>query len=169
MQLARLRFCEGPLHITRRDALFVRHEPDLQQMNRLIFRGVELAVRDAAARTDALDVARAHDGGVAHRIAMLQRALDDVGDDFHVAMRVHAKALAGSNEVLVDDAQRLEMRVARIMIIRKAEGVIGIQPTVIGVAAFTGFSNINHNLILSLSLPHHSPCRVGSGKTMLVD
>ena len=103
-------------------------------MNRLARRSVELAVPDAAARADPLDVARAHDGRVAHRVAMLQRAFDDVGDDFHVAMRMRAEALAGRNEILVNDPQGAEIDLLRIVIIGKAEGVITVEPAMIGVA-----------------------------------
>jgi len=37
---------------------------------------------------------------------VLERAVDDIGEDLHVAMAVRAEALAARHAVLVDDAQR---------------------------------------------------------------
>ncbi len=41
-----------------------------------------------------LHVAGADHAPVAHRILVLQRAAQDVGDDFHVAMRMRSEAAA---------------------------------------------------------------------------
>ena len=83
-----------------------------------------------------LKFARADDAAVAHRILVLDRAAQDVADDFHVAMRMRAEAHAGHHEVVVDDAQAAVTHPLRVIIIREAEGVITVQPAVIGVAAF---------------------------------
>jgi len=54
----------------------------------------------------ALHVAHANDGAVAHGVLVLELALEEVGDDLHVAMPVLAEALSGGDAVVVDDAQR---------------------------------------------------------------
>ena len=41
---------------------------------------------------------------------MLDRAVDDVGDDLHVAVRVHAERPAAVNDVVVEHAQVAEPR-----------------------------------------------------------
>ncbi len=75
---------------------------------------------------------------------MPQGAGHDVGDDFHVPVRMQAKTHFGRDPVFVDHAQGAEMRVRRIVIIGEAEGVVGVEPAVIGVAPFVGFSNLDH-------------------------
>ena len=77
---------------------------------------------------------------------MLQRAIYDVGDDFHVAMRVHSKAHLGRNVVFIDHPQVAEVGLLRIIIIGEAEGVVGIEPAVLGVASFVGFAYLDHNI-----------------------
>src|SRR5678816_2476605 len=42
-----------------------------------------------------------------------------VADDLHVAMAVRAEALAGGDAILVDDAQRSELDMLRIEVVRK--------------------------------------------------
>jgi hypothetical protein len=49
---------------------------------------------------------------------------------------MRAEALAGSNEVLVDDSQPAESHELRVVVCIEAEGVVGIEPAVIGVTAF---------------------------------
>jgi hypothetical protein len=77
---------------------------------------------------------------------MLQRAADNVGDDFHVAVRVHAKAHLRRDAVLVDDAQGAKVGVGRIVVIGEAEGVAGLEPAVVGVAPVFGFAEGDHVL-----------------------
>ena len=75
---------------------------------------------------------------------MLQRALDDVSDDFHVAMRMASKTLAARNEILIDHAQSAESHVLLVEVSPKGEGVVRIQPAMIGVAAVCRFANGEH-------------------------
>ena len=84
------------------------------------------------------------DAAIAHRIAMLQLAGEDVADDLHVAVRMRAEAHAGQDEVVVDDTQAAEAEPLRVVIVREAEGEIAVQPTVVDVAAFIGASNRFH-------------------------
>ena len=105
---------------------------------------VELAVPHAAAGAHALHVAR-HDGrAVAHRVLVRELALEHVADDLHVAVAVRAEARAGLHAVLVDDAQRAEAHVLRVVVVGEGEAVIRIEPAVVGVAAFVGAAQGDH-------------------------
>src|SRR5215469_473248 len=92
-------------------------DPDLQEVHRLGLRGIELAVGDAGTGAHALDVATADYRAVAHGVAMLQLAGQDVGEDLHVAVAVLAEALARCDPVVVDDAQRTVFDPGRIEVI----------------------------------------------------
>ena len=84
---------------------------------------VELAVRHAAAGAHALHVAR-HDGRAgAHRVLVRERALEHIADDLHVAMPVRAEPRARLHAVLVDDAQRPEAHVPRVVVIGEGKAV----------------------------------------------
>jgi hypothetical protein len=48
---------------------------------------------------------------------MAQRAVEHIGQDFHVAMRMGAEALAGRDAVLVQDAQSAEPHVAGVVVL----------------------------------------------------
>jgi hypothetical protein len=54
---------------------------------------------------------------------------------------VGREALAGGDAVLVDDAQGAEAHVPRVVIIGEREGVVGVEPAVVGVATFVGASD----------------------------
>jgi hypothetical protein len=53
---------------------------------------------------------------VAKAIFMLKSALYDDRDDLHVAVAVHAKSLAGFDDVIVNDAKRAKAHVARVVV-----------------------------------------------------
>src|SRR5712692_3648059 len=110
-------------------------------MHSLTVRRVELAVRYARAGGHALHVTRPNHRTVAHAVAMFQRARQNVGNDFHVAMRVRGKTLTGRDPVFVDDAQTAPVHVRRIVILIERESVIRIEPPMIKVAAIFGFAN----------------------------
>ena len=52
------------------------------------------------------------------------------------------EALPRSNPVIVDDAQGAKAHVRRVVIVREGEGVIAVEPAVIGMATFIGSSDI---------------------------
>ena len=91
-----------------------------------------------------LEFTSADHAAIAHGVFVLDGAADDIADDFHVAVRVRPETHARHHEVIVDDAQAAVTHPARIMILREAERVITIQPTVIGVASFIGTANRFH-------------------------
>src|SRR4029077_17244999 len=83
-------------------------------------------------------------------VLMLQRTLEDIRDDLHVAMTVRAETLARRHAVLVNHAQRAKAHEPRVVIISKRKGVIGIEPTMIAMAPLVGFANVKHNGTRSL-------------------
>ena len=80
-----------------------------------------------------------------NRARKFERAGEDDGDDFHVAMRMGWKTAAARHPILVDHTQAAEVRVLRVVVVREGKGVITVEPAVIGVAAFFGFAQVNHS------------------------
>jgi hypothetical protein len=113
-----------PLSVTRSQTAFPRLNPDLQKVKRIVAAGIELAVRHAAACAHQLNLARLERAAVTHAVLVLQRAFEHVAEDLHVAMRMRAETLAGRNAVIVDDTQRAETHVRRVVIIGKGKGVM---------------------------------------------
>src|SRR5208282_240342 len=91
--------------VARRNAGDIRFDPDLQQMHGLFTRRIEFAVHDAGAGAHALHIAGTDHRAVAHAVLVLERALENIGDDFHIAVAVHAETTARLDTVLVDHAQ----------------------------------------------------------------
>src|SRR5205085_9449506 len=61
-----------------------------------------------------------------------------------VAVAVRAEAAARLHPVLVDHPQRPEAHVGRVVVVGEGEGVVGVQPAVVGVAAVVCLSYPNH-------------------------
>src|SRR2546423_712939 len=93
---------------------------------------------DAGAGAHLLPLARAEDRAVAHAVAVLRRAGQHVGQDFHVGVAVQAEAPARPDAVLVDDPQGPETLVRRVVIIGEGKRVVGVEPTVVEMAALGG-------------------------------
>ena len=79
---------------------------------------------------------------------MLERALEHVGDDLHVAVRVRAEAAAGRDAVVVDDAQRAEPHVRRVVVVAEGERVPAVEPTDARAPALGAATNLDHVVIL---------------------
>src|SRR5215217_98030 len=113
-------------------------------MHTLSLRGILLAVSDAGSGSHALHVSRSNNRTVAHAVFMLERAFENVGDDFHVAVPMRRKTAAGSHEVFIDYAQRAKAHVAGIVVLVERKRVISVEPPMIEVPAFFCFSNTDH-------------------------
>ena len=147
-----LRLASSPknLLVARREALLLGDDPDLEKVHGLGLGCVELAVADAGAGRHALDVARLDDRAGAEAVAMLERALQHIGDDLHVAVGVRRKSRAGRDAVVVDDAQRAEPHVVGIVIVAEREGVAAVEPVQFGPPAVFGFAMDQHVAVLIL-------------------
>ena len=71
-------------------------------------------------------------------------AFEHVGDNFHIVVRMHAKAAAGRHAVVVNHAQAAEMHMLRIVVVRERKGEVRIEPAVVGVSAFLGGTDGDH-------------------------
>ena len=91
-----------------------------------------------------LKLAGREDRAVAHAVLVLELALEDVGDDLHVLVRMAAEALARRDAVFVHHAQAAEPHVGGIVVGREGECVVGVEPAVVGVAAFVAFADGDH-------------------------
>src|SRR5690606_35853065 len=67
----------------------------------------------------------------------------------HVPMRMGTETAPGLNAILVDHAQRTEPHVFGVVIVGEREGVIRLEPAVIGVTSFMGWAQENHGRSLS--------------------
>ena len=77
---------------------------------------------------------------------MRELAGQHVADDLHVAVTVRAEALAGSDAILVDHAQRAELDVLRIEVVGERERVVRLEPAVIGIAALEAPTDFLHDV-----------------------
>ena len=82
---------------------------------------------------------------------MLQRAAQDVGDDLHVAMRMQVKPAPARDRVVIDDPQRPESLVVRVVIIGERKRMPRVKPAVVGMAPIFCFANVHHNVFPPLS------------------
>ena len=81
------------------------------------------------------------DRAVAHAVLVLQRAFEDVGDDLHVPVAVHAEPLTGLHAVIVDDPQGAKAHVGGIVVVAKGKRVVGVEPAVVEVAPLGSLAN----------------------------
>ena len=73
---------------------------------------------------------------------MFQSTFQDVGDDLHVPVTVHPESLARLYSVLVDDPQRTETHVSRVVVGVEGKRVPGIEPVVPGMACKRRSKNV---------------------------
>jgi ribosomal protein S7 len=103
---------------------------------------------DAAAGAHALSVAWTNDRTRAQAVLVLKRAVQNVGNDFHVAVRMGGEAFAGPDPVFVDHAQGTKSHETWIVILVERKRVARIEPAEIAPTAFIAASNLDHNKIL---------------------
>ena len=126
------------------DAAHVGQDPDLQEVRGGVGRVIELAVTHAGASTHALHVAGADDAVGADAVLVRQRAVEHVADDLHVAVAVRAEAGAGRDAVFVDDAQVAPAHPGRVVVARKREGMVALEPAVVGITTVLGAADLHH-------------------------
>src|SRR5438552_13894887 len=139
-----LRGRERALLVAGREPLPLGQDPDLEKVHGLGARRVVLAVGDAGAGGHALHFAGADDGAGPQAVLVLERALDDVRDDLHVAVAVGGEAAARLYPILVHDAQAAEAHVARVEVVGEGEGVAAREPAELGAAALGARADGDH-------------------------
>ena len=75
---------------------------------------------------------------VALAVAVLERTVEHPRDDLHVLVRVEPEAGAARDDVVVVDQEQPVMRVLRVVVVREAEAVPGIEPVQLGVEPVVG-------------------------------
>src|SRR5579863_10247426 len=113
-------------------------------MYRFFFGSVELAVHNSRARRHGLDGVRPYDSPIAHVVLVREAAFENVSDDLHVAVGMRAESPAGSDAILVHDAQRAESHVRGIVVIPEGKSMPGFAPAVVPVAAFATVPDGDH-------------------------
>ena len=78
---------------------------------------------------------------------MGKRAVEHVGDDLHIAVRVGGEAGARRDAVVIDHAQRLEAHVGRVAIAAERERVPAVEPAPVGAAALVRPTSLDHPLV----------------------
>lgn len=73
-----------------------------------------------------------------HAIAVRQLAAQDIAEDFRIAVGMCREAGARRDAVLVEHAQAPEVLEARIVVVGEAEGMVGVQPAMVGMTALAG-------------------------------
>ena len=129
-----------PFRVAGGETSAVRVNPDLQEMQRLIRGGIELAVSDTLAGAHQLDLAGLELAAVAHAVLVGESSFEDIAEDLHVAMGMGPKAVPGIDAIVVDHPERTEPRVRGVVVIGKGKGVMRFKPAMIGIAALVGSS-----------------------------
>ena len=99
---------------------------------------VFLAVGQARAGTHHLHIALPNDGFPARAVLVFQVARQRNGDNLHVVVRMLAEAHTPGHGVVVEHAQHAKIHSLGVVIPRKAERVVRIEPAVVGVPARIG-------------------------------
>src|SRR5262249_10152059 len=146
-----------------------RHDPDLQEMDGVLLRRVVLAMANTRSCAHALYLTGADERTIAEAVAVFERAVEHVGDDLHVAVRVCAEPAAGGDAVVVDDPQVAEAHVRGIVVLPERKRVAAIQPRQRGAPAFVGTTDIDHEILLArYRLTTHVPVCHPTGDAMAV-
>ena len=87
--------------------------------------GVEFTVLNTRARTHHLYISKSDGLGIVHAVFMRQVAFQWNGNDFHIVVRMCAKAHSTGNNVVIQYTQYAKLNTIGIIIPRKAEGMPG--------------------------------------------
>lgn len=124
-------------------------DPDLKESGRGVA-GIDFGMDDPGAGTHVLRIAGPDDAMIAVQIRMPKLAFEDDSDDLHVAMRMQIESFAGSNHVVVHNAQRAEAHAKRVVVVAKAVQMFGVQPADICVAPAFWRKDADHGASVSL-------------------
>ena len=130
-----------PLGVSWLKVRAIRHDPDLDEMKSIGLRRIVFAVLHAAPRAHHLDLPRDDLRVIAQAVPVFDDPLEDISEDLHVLVAMGRETHAGVHEVLINDPQRPEGHVGRIVVVGETEAMPGHQPAVIGEAAFLGASH----------------------------
>jgi hypothetical protein len=115
---------------------------------------VLLAVEDAGAGAHALGEAGVDDAVVALGVLVDEAAVQDPGDDLHVAVRMGVETGAGGDDVVVGDQEQPEVGVGGVVVPAEGEAVMGVEPAGTGVEAVVRPADVQLGV-------HVTPCLDG--------
>src|SRR5262249_24498108 len=81
---------------------------------------------------------------VPHAVAVLQRAVEHVGHDLHIRVRMHGKSPSAGHAVVVHHPQRAKVHVLGIIVVGKGKREPRIQPSVVCMSALVALANLHH-------------------------
>ena len=128
-------FGDADLLITRCDIALIRQHPNLQKLHRLIGITIHFAVNNPRTRRHDLNLATSNHTTVPHAVAMRQIAFQRNADDFHIAVRMLAKATTAHNAVVIDHAQRAKTHAIGVVVMTKTKSVVAFEPAMIGITS----------------------------------
>src|SRR5215510_9681860 len=121
----------------------IRQYPHLEQLNRRVFRKVEFGMRDARARRHPLHFAGANQPGATGAVFVPQRALQYVGHDLHLAMRMRRESPLARDRVMIEDTQRPESHVVRVVVTVETEQPVRRQPVALQMKSVFGLDDLH--------------------------
>ncbi len=99
----------------------------------------------------ALNFARADDSDVAHIIAVLQGAVDNIGHDFHFTMRMEWKSACGRHDIVIENAQRAKIHICRVMVMVERKMPMCVKPICFSMVALICADRFDHSPNLQVS------------------
>jgi len=133
-------------------AAFIGQNPDLEQAGFLVLQ-IVFRVLDAGPGAHNLDVASPGAAHVAQAVLVRDRPGADIGDDFHVLVRVRRKAGLGRNRIVVPHLQRAPLGPLRLVIAGEGKVVMRVKPAVVGGAKRSKGAKFDHGYSPARKVP----------------
>ena len=124
-------------------ALFIRHDPNLQEVHEFGFRRIELTVLHAGTSRHALNVSGTNDGTCSHIVLVGELPFEHIRQDFHVAVPMSAEAAPRLDAVFIDHAKRAIPHVTLVVIVPERKSVKRPQPTMVGKTPFLSATDLH--------------------------
>jgi hypothetical protein len=119
-------------------------KPDLEELERVVV-AIVFGMTDSSAGAHDLDIAGNGPTNVAGAIFVRDRALLDIGDDFHVRVSVAAEAGTGRDLVVIPDHEGPKGAIRGIAVGRNDEMVARLEPAAIPVIEHFFGSKLQHD------------------------
>ena len=126
--------------------LLIGQKPDLQKVDGLFHRGVVFRVKDARSRRHPLELSGMEQSPVAQAVPVFQGAVDHIGHDFHVGVRMFAESSTRLNGVVVEHPQG-RTGCCWDLVFAEGKAVVGDKPAVVRpVSLLEGMIRITGNM-----------------------
>lgn len=123
----------------------IRLNPDLQKSYRINFASIVFAMAHTTSRAHHLHFSGFHGSDRPEAIPMFERTRKHDGYDLHIVVLVKTKTSSARYSIIIKHAECTKIETFRIKIIGKTKGVVGIEPTMIGMTTGSGtMNNMGH-------------------------